>query len=77
MVTSANRRTSSKTSGSSANTIVFEVTNTRGSKTAKSILSYLKIFIKEERAITNINFASGSLAGFQYVSGKFIIYKTQ
>jgi hypothetical protein len=77
VVTSANRRTSSKTSGSSANTIVFEVTNTRGSKTAKSISSYLKIFIKKERAITNINFASASLAGFQYVSGKFIIYKTQ
>jgi len=41
---------------------VFEVTNTRGSKTAKSILSYLKIFVKKERA-----FASVSLAGFQYV----------
>jgi len=77
VVTSANRRTSSKTLGSSANTIAFEVTNTRGSKTVKSILSYLKIFIKKERAITNISFASASLAGFQWVSGKFIIYKSQ
>jgi hypothetical protein len=56
---------------------MFEVTNMRGSKTAKSILSYLKIFTKKERTITNINFASGSLAAFQYVSGKFTTYKTQ
>jgi hypothetical protein len=77
VVTSATRRTSRKTSGSSANTIVVEVTNTRGSKRAKSILSYLKIYMKKAMAITNINFAAGSQDGFKYVSGKFIGYETK
>jgi hypothetical protein len=57
--------------------MVFEVTNTRGSKRVKSILTYLKIYIKKEMTITNINFAAGSQDGFQHVSSKFIGYKTK